>query len=79
MQSAPGVGRYRKAQLGQAVVVSGHVSYNDRGEPVSVQAQRLRTLKEDGELPTVADMTGLALDLTGDLSTEEYIRVLRDD
>ena len=66
------------ASLGKRVIVSGMVSYNLVGEPVKVEADRLRVLKEERELPSIADMLGMAPDITGDLSTEEYIRQLRD-
>ena len=66
------------ASLGKRVIVSGMVSYNLVGEPVKVEVYRLRVLKEERELPSIADMLGMAPDITGDLSTEEYIRRLRD-
>ena len=64
--------------LGRRVVVSGMVSKNALGEPLSVEVDHLRVLKEEHELPSVADILGLAPDITGNLTTEEYIRSLRD-
>ena len=66
------------SNLGRRVIVSGMVSYNGIGEPVKVEVDRLRVLKEEKELPSIADMLGMAPDITGDLSTEEHIRQLRD-
>ena len=61
------------------VAVSGVISYNSLGEPLSVDVQKpLRILRRESELPTPAEMVGLALDLTGDLDTEEYIESLRN-
>lgn len=67
-----------KASLGRRVIVSGVVSYGEKGHPLSVRSERLRILREDGELPSPEDLLGLAPDLTGDKSTEEYIGMLRD-
>ena len=64
--------------LGRRVVVSGMVSRNELGEPVSVDVDHLRMLKEEHELPSVADIIGIAPDITGNLTTEEYVRSLRD-
>jgi hypothetical protein len=66
------------SNLGRMVIVSGVVSYNAVGEPVKVEVDRLRALKEEKELPTIAEMLGMARDITGALSTEEHIRQLRD-
>ena len=66
------------SSLGRRVIVSGIVSYNAAGEPVKVEVDRLRTLKKERELPSISDMLGMAPDITGDLSTEEHIRRLRD-
>ena len=66
------------SSLGRRVIVSGIVSYNAVGEPVKVEVNRLRTLKKEKELPSIADMLGMAPDITDDLSTEEHIRQLRD-
>ena len=63
--------------LGRRVVVSGMVSKNALGEPLSVEVDHLRVLKEEHELPSVADILGLAPDITSNLTTEEYIRSLR--
>ena len=61
------------------VVASGVISYNALGEPLSVDVQRpLRVLRRRAELPTPAEMVGLAPDLTDDLDTEEYIKGMRN-
>lgn len=61
------------------VAVSGIISYNSLGEPLSVDVQKpLRILRRKSELPTPAKMVGLAPDLTGDLDTEEYIEGMRN-
>ena len=63
--------------LGKRVSVTGTVSYNATGEPLSVEVSKIRVLKERGDLPSIEDVLGLAPDFTGELSTEEYIRSLR--
>ena len=65
--------------LGSIVTVSGLVSYNATGEPISVAVDRIRAFEEENTLPSIHDMIGLAPDITGELTTEEYIRELRGD
>ena len=61
------------------VAVSGVISYNSLGEPLSVDVQKpLRILRRESELPTPAEMVGLAPDLTGHLDTEDYIEGMRN-
>lgn len=61
------------------VIVSGVISYNSLGEPLSIQVQRpLRILRRESELPGPTEMVGLAPDLTGDLDTEDYIKSMRN-
>ena len=60
------------------VIVSGEVSYNVEGRLLNVSVDRYRTLPDEDELPALEDSLGLAPDLTGHQSTEEYIRSLRD-
>ena len=63
----------------EKVVASGIISYSALGDPLSVDIQKpLRVLRRESELPTPADMVGLAPDLTGDLDTEEYIEGMRN-
>ena len=64
--------------LKRRVGVSGVVSYNVYGEPLSVLAEAIRVLGEEADLPPVSQMLGFIPDLTGDLSTEEHLRILRD-
>ena len=63
--------------LGKRVSVTGTVSFNVLGEPLSVEVSKVRVLKEREALPSIEDMLGLAPDFTDDLSPEEYIRSLR--
>ena len=63
--------------LGKRVAVTGTISYNTLGEPLSVEVSKIRILKEQGTLPSIEDVLGLAPDFTEDLSTEDYIRRLR--
>jgi fructose 1,6-bisphosphatase len=66
------------AALGKRVVVTGIVHRNAKGEPVRVEKPGLRVLRPDAELPTVADLIGLAPDLTGQLSVDDHVRLLRN-
>ena len=67
-----------KEALGNRVLVAGLVHTNARGEPVRVSAETLRVLSDTAALPSIASLGGKYPDLTGDLTTEEYVRSLRD-
>ncbi len=69
---------YAKEALGRRVHASGRLERNARGEPIRIKAERLRILREREELPTIAELGGKYPDFTGGLTTEEYIRSLRD-
>ena len=60
------------------VRVSGEISYTARGEALSVDVDRYRTLPDEAELPPLEATLGIAPDFTGGRSTEGYIRSLRD-
>ena len=60
------------------VIVSGEISYNVEGKLLRVDVDRYRTLPDEDELPSLEKTLGIAPDFTGDQSTEEYIRSLRD-
>lgn len=60
------------------VLASGTVSYNAVGEPLSVEVKSLRILGREDDLPSISQMLGLIPDLTGNLTTEEHIRSLRN-
>ncbi len=64
--------------LGRRVSVMGTVYSNTRGEPVRVDAQSLRVLRTREELPTTRSLTRSDPDFTGGLSTEEFLRQIRD-
>lgn len=66
-----------KASLGKRVIAAGIVHYNAQDEPVRVDVEWLRILKERHELPSIEAIGGSDPDFTGPLSTEEYLRSLR--
>jgi len=64
-----------KALLGRRVAVSGRVRYRNR-KPTSIRVEAIKTLREASELPQLEDMP--AIDITGGLNSEEYVRRMRD-
>ena len=64
-----------KALLGQRVAVSGRVYYLNH-KPKSIQVEEIRRLRDASELPQLKDMP--SIDITGGLSSEDYVRRLRD-
>ena len=63
--------------LGSRVTVFGEIFSNAKGEPVKVQVSGFDLVEGDRRLPTVAELTGSDPELTGGLSTDEYIRSIR--
>lgn len=67
-----------RAALGCRVIVSGIVWRNNRGQPLRVDQARITRIRPEEELPSTAELTGSDPGFTGSLSTEEYLRRLRD-
>ena len=65
--------------LGNRVIVSGIIHRNLEGNPVRVRVERLRILRSGEGAPTLDELMGSIPDLTGDQTTEEFIRTMRDD
>jgi hypothetical protein len=68
-----------KRALGQRVIVEGIVKRNRKGQPLTVEEPKLRVLPQENELPATDRLIGLAPDLTGPMSTSEYIASLSED
>lgn len=64
-----------KRSLTRRVVVSGIARYSSDGR-IRMKVDEFETIPEDHELPTIDDIKGT--DITGGLSSEEYVRRLRD-
>lgn len=62
----------------QRVAVHGLLQENENGTIIGVKMHRIEVLPADEQLPTVEEIAGLIPDLTGDRSTGEYMRALRD-
>jgi hypothetical protein len=58
------------------VMVSGTAKFTRDGKIISMQAERMKVLREREELPQLADLEGI--DITGGVNPTEYIRMLRD-
>ena len=66
--------------VGRKVLASGELHYPAGSNlPRSIKVETVEILPEDDELPNLADLRGIAPDITGDLSSEEFVRMLRDD
>ncbi len=63
--------------LGKRVHVSGVIYYNRFGDPFRMEVENIRRLRDRSELPSIAEITGMAPDFTAELSTEEYLQELR--
>jgi len=68
-----------KAALGRRVRVEGRIRYNRRGEFTSIEVRSLEIIPRDEDLPPLDEMAGIAPNITGDLSSEDYVRRLRDE
>jgi len=67
-----------KEALGRRVSVAGVVHWNRKDEPVRVDVEDLRIMTSRGQLPPIVQLAGSVPDLTGGLTTEEYIRRIRE-
>lgn len=67
-----------KQALGKRVNVAGVIYRNARGQPLRVERAKLTILPAGDELPSVRDFVGSDPAFTGDLTTDEYVRRLRD-
>ena len=65
-----------KENLGKTVEVFGTISFNAEGEHLSIEVEHIRALEME-TLPSIEEIIGIAPDITGELSTEEFIRVVR--
>lgn len=65
--------------LGRKIRVSGELTYPKGNDfPRDVKVQTIELLPDDDDLPSLMDLRGVAPDVTGDLSSEEFVRNLRD-
>lgn len=67
-----------KEGLGKRVIALGAVDMNGRHEPVRVHLERLRPLRSEQDLPSIADIGGSDPRFTGGLESSAYIRSMRD-
>ena len=67
-----------KEALGKRVLVLGVVHSNARGEPMRVDPERIRTFRDPRDLPASAELKGIDPDFTGEMTTEEYLRSVRN-
>ena len=65
--------------VGRKIRVLGELTYPKGGNfPKSVKVKTIELLPEDDDLPSLTDLLGIAPDITGDLSSEDFVRNLRD-
>lgn len=62
--------------LGHRVSVSGKARFSRGGRPLSIEVVEARKLRDQSELPQIRDLVGI--DITHGLSSEAYVRSLRD-
>lgn len=67
-----------KDGLGRRVLASGTVHYNYKDEPIRVDLEDLEILPAEEELPKPEQLLGMAPDFTGESSTEQFLRRIRD-
>jgi hypothetical protein len=67
-----------KSLLRERVLVTGVVSYNPNGQPVSVEVTGIERYPSESELPTIEEMSGLLQDATGGMPLAAYLEHIRD-
>ena len=61
------------------VEVRGVVKYKGRATfPHAITVNEIKVFPDDSQLPTLLDLRGVAPDATGDLLSEEFVRILRN-
>jgi len=68
--------------VGKHVTVFGQLKYKarlDGGRPFEMKVTSIEVHPPDDELPTLMSLFGIAPDLTGNQSSEDYVRRLRDE
>jgi hypothetical protein len=73
---SPGQLEEAKAAFPHRVAVYGHIRYAKSGKPLAIEVETIRRLRSVEHLPQGKDIQGI--DITGELSSDEYIRRLRD-
>lgn len=65
--------------IGRYVEVRGELRYKQRDKfPYAVNATEIEVFPEEQDLPSILDLRGIAPKATGDLTSEEFVRRLRD-
>ena len=65
--------------FGKRISVAGRLRRDGLGKPQAMQVDEMRVLTPDAELPTAADLRGIAKGMTSGRSAEDYLRDLRGD
>ena len=65
--------------FGKRVSVAGQLRSDGLGKPQTMQVDEIRVLASDTELPTAADLRGVARGMTNGRLAEDYLRDLRGD
>lgn len=65
--------------LGHKIRVSGELTYPGGNDfPRDIKVEAIELLPDDDDLPSLMDLRGVAPGITGGLSSEEFVRNLRD-
>ena len=75
----PDILQYVSNGIGHRVTVNGTVRSDRAGKPLSMRVSSLETFPEESELPTPAQIRGIAHGMTEGLSAEDYLREIRGD
>jgi len=66
--------------IGRKVNVEGRLKYKSKERfPRSIEVKNLEVYPNDDELPSVFELEGIAPNATGDLSSEDFVRRIRDE
>jgi hypothetical protein len=66
------------AGVGKYINVTGKVHYRERDKhPYKIMVASIEIYPQEDKLPSIFDLKGIAPDLTGNLSSEEYLRKIR--
>jgi hypothetical protein len=65
--------------LGKYVNINGRITYKSKEHfPYAIEVEDIEIFPEESELPTMLDIRGIAPQATGNLSSEDFVRRIRD-
>lgn len=63
----------------QRVSVTGQITTDDLGNPVSIEVEKIEQLPDESECPQMEDLQAMDIDITGGVDSAAHVRRLREE